>query len=1166
MSENKTHTAWTPSQEQAIFKNGVQLLIAAGAGSGKTSVLTQRILEKVLLGCDIDSFLVVTYTVASAEDMKEKLRKKLLEKYAEDTGNKHLSNQIAKLPFAQISTITSFCLKLVKQNFASLNIPSGARIADEGEAIELFESSVDLLLDECFDSDDESLHKLLRLSACKGNENCLADYLSYVYGKIRAHPNYLKKISALSKSFSEYALSASDVSSLFRGEAGELIENTVDYICALPVSSLRTMEEMGEHGGETLSEITRQYVAYFEQGIALAKEHKFQESSEAFKNAYDLYTNGWKKVRLSKILEAEEKSAYEELKKSTREIAGMARDFFCDLNNEGVNDAKLCAEIMEALTKMIIRLDEIFSSAKAEKGILDFTDAEQLAHKLLIDENGGLTTLCKEISAGIEEVLVDEYQDTNPLQDAIFAALANKNNRFMVGDDKQSIYRFRNAYPDIFNAYKKSFITDKAQCIFLRENFRCSEKVIDFTNGVFNFLWGDEYKKEELIFSKKSPSPASDDVVVKTFITSLKNKESSVYEARYIANEILNLKKTYLKEDGAPLNFSDIAVMLPVAKDITDIFIEEFRKKGIPASSAKQGLLISTPEVKLMLSILKAINNPEEDVPLASAMNSFFFGFTADDLSKIRKFKESSLWGSVLNYFRSRKVFPRLKLKCKKTVSTVGRKKHLTSKTASIELKGKCRNFARRLLSFREKSRTMECKQLIWELLENEGILAQIERENDAEIKKGNLLLLYSEAISFGRKEYKTLSSFLKHCEKLTAQTYSPEGIDSVSIMTIHASKGLEFPICFLANAGRSLTAKGFGALMPILQVKTGVFTPLRFEEFSSREPIFYQCAEILEKPDNLAEEKRKLYVAMTRAKEKLYIVGSSPEKYSLKNSSPDDDTNYLSWILTARPEGIYLEENLDVKEEDGFEAQDEAEAFSPNDVSEQDFADEDDDEDFVYPYENEINIPRKLSVSELKKSADKEYEKSIRKSNFLTVPSFAAETKAVSATEIGTANHTFMQFASFENCIKLGVEYEAERLLITDMLTNEQYGMLNFKSLKEFFKSELWGKIKKSPAIYREKRFTVSDNSGKLLGVGNETVLVQGVIDLFFENEDGTYTVVDYKTDKARLGDEQILAERYKNQISYYAKAVREITGKEVSLGMIYSFALNKEIPVDLT
>ncbi len=1159
MSENKNTPSWTPSQSEAISKSGVQLLVAAGAGSGKTSVLTQRILEKLLAGSDIDSFLVVTFTVDSAEDMKEKLKKKLLEEYSKDTGNKHLSNQIAKLPFAQISTISAFCLKLVKQNFAVLGIPAGVRIADEGETEELMEEAIETLLDKCFNDNNEDLYKILNDSACRGNENRLAEYLYAIYyKKLRVHPNYIKKLTSLSEQFSEYASSIEDTSSFFKGEIGELLSKTVNYICSRPHNELKAMKELGESGGDALSEITNRYVDYFEAGEALAKEHKFLESSEAYKNASDLYTNGWRKKIIYQALDNEEKKAYDELRKSTRDKADMASDFLCSLNNDFAEDTKRCAELMESFVSLIVELDSIFASLKKEKGVLDFTDAEQFAYRLLMDEEGNPTPLCKEISASTQEVLIDEYQDTNPLQDAIFSVLASHDNRFMVGDDKQSIYKFRNAYPVIFNNYKKTFNTEKASLILLRENFRCSKEIIDFTNHVFNFLWGEAYKKEELIFAKKSDNPKENEVTVKTFITKLKNKESTVYEARYIADEILSLSKNYIKENGEPLNFSDIAVLIPVAKDIADIFIDEFRKKGIPVSSKKQGLLIHEPEIKVLLSILKAINNPQEDVPLASAMNSFFFGFTANELAKIREVKDSSLWGSVLSCCRDRKIFPQLTLKSKRTIKIKTKRLISMRKSCEDELKIKCRRFVEKLNQLREKARNEECKQLIWELLENEGILAQMESEAEGEIKKGNLLLLYSEAISFGKREYKTLSSFLKHTEKLTAQTYSPQGINSVSVMTIHSSKGLEFPVCFLANAGRQLKSVFPGAKMPIVDMKAGILTPLRHEEFSSKEPVLYKCLEIMESPEELAEEKRKLYVALTRAREKLYVVGSSAEKYSLRNSSPDDETNYLSWILTAKPKGIYIEEELiptEEAEEDSIFM--ENEEFST--------VEEDETEEFVYPYETEINIPRKLSVSELKKASGDEYIQSVRKRDFLTVPPFALETQRVSATEIGTANHTFMQFASFENCIKFGVEYEAQHLLLTDMLTNEQYGMLNFKNLKNFFSSEIWKKIQSSKKVYREKRFTISDNSSTLLGEGNETVLVQGVIDLFFENEDGTYTVVDYKTDKARAGDENILAERYKGQISYYAKAVEEITGKEVSAGIIYSFALGKEIPVEL-
>lgn len=1159
MSENKKMTSWTPSQEEAIYKKGCQLLVAAGAGSGKTSVLTERILEKILAGCDIDGFLVVTFTVSSAEDMKEKLRKKLLEEYSKDTGNGHLSKQIAKLPFAQISTITAFCLKLVKQNFSSLNLPAGLRVADEGESKDIFKTAVDVLLDDLFEKKDENLHKILKLTACRGDEKPLADYLTFAYKKLRAHPDYINKLKAVTANFSNYTSTLTDSKSLFSHGYEKLFEDTIESLCSSFETELCCLEEICS-AGEKLMDAYNIYSSYFHQGIELAKEKRFTEASHYFSMADSFNTNGWKKANASKVLDNNEKKAYDELKKTTREKAKKLSYLLSEIENIGVNDAKLSSELMQSFENLIIQLDEIYSSLKKEKGILDFTDTEQFAYKLLIDENGTPTPLCKEISATTTEVLIDEYQDTSPLQDSIFSVLATKDNRFMVGDDKQSIYRFRNAYPDIFNGYKKAFNTEKASCVFLRENFRCSEEIINFTNGIFNFLWGEAYKKEALIFQKKSPFPKKEAVTVKTFITDLPNKEASVYEASYIADEIIKLKDSYIKENGEPLQYSDIAILIPVAKNITDIFIDVISKKGIPVSSKKQGLLTQSPEIKLMISILKAINNPEEDVSLASAMNSFFFGFSADDLAKIREHKESSLWSSVLSCCKGTTSYGRMLLKAKKKVKGQKREAFRIKKRCSFSLTQKCKSLVKRLDGFREKANSMECKQLLWELLENEGILYQIEKEPDGEIKKNNLLLLYSQAIEFGRKEYKTLSAFLKYSETLDAQTYSPEGLSSVSVMTIHSSKGLEYPVCFIANCGKPFRASGFGAKEPIVKIDKGVFLPLRDGDFETRTSIFYTCEELAEKPADLEEKKRLLYVALTRAREKLYVVGSSSEKFSLRNAFPTDDNNYLSWILTAHPEGIYLDEILDTTVE---EIEDE-EVTAKTEIKPL-IIEEETEDSFVYPYAESVSIPRKLSVSELKKSSSGEYVQSVKRRAFLTVPQFALEKERVSGAEIGTANHTFMQFAHFENCVAFGVEYEAQRLLLTNMLTDEQYGMLNFQNLKGFFLSDIWKRIQKSPKVYREKRFTVADNSKALLGVGDETVLVQGVIDLFFENEDGTYTVVDYKTDKIRAGEEKTLSDRYSGQLSYYAKAVEEITGKKVTDKIIYSFALGKEISVDL-
>lgn len=1155
MAEKQEGPFWTESQKEAIYKTDTQLLVAAGAGSGKTSVLTERILQKVLSGKDVDSFLVTTFTNTSAEDMKEKLRKKLLKEYSADTGNKHLSTQISKLSFAQISTISSFCLKLVKQHFEVLGLSAGVRIADEGEANMLFDNAIDTLLDNCFETKDESLHKLLTLSGCARNEGRLIEYLSKIYEKLRAHPRYIKRLNEATDGFVNSINNATSINDLRGSNVYEFIHSMISQSYSSPENQFQIMSDLSF---DALSEVTDNYISFFTRGYELLEKREYLLSSQEFGGADKFCKDGWGKTRLSKFLSEADRKTYEEARKASRKVAQDLAQLLLEIETTLIDELSLCAELMSATRSLIVSLDEIYTKLKREKGIVDFTDTEQYAYNLLIDEDGNPTALCKEIALSTEEVLVDEYQDTNPLQDAIFAAIATKNNRFMVGDDKQSIYRFRNAFPDIFNTYKKEFNTPTANCVFLRENFRCAEKIIDFTNDVFNSLWGEAYEKEQLIFKKKRSPYSEHDVTVKTFVTTLSNSESSVYEARYIADEILKLKERFIKEDGQKLRFSDVAVIIPVAKGISEIFIDEFRKKGVPVISNKSGSLTRMPEIKLFISILKAVDNPEDDVPLASAMNSFFFGFTADDLYEIRKRRDMSLWGSVLTICKEKSSAKRLKLKSKRKIKASKMQK--SSFKLHVPIKIKCKKFAKRLEELRYLSRNMECKHFIWELLENGGILSQMDDEPEGEVKKGNLLLLYSEAIEFGRREYKTLSAFLKHTDRMETKAYSPEGVDAVSIMTIHGSKGLEFPVCFLANAGKDLSRSNFGAKMPIFDINLGVFLPVLKDEFSSRDTLVYKLLEKREKPESIAENQRRLYVALTRAREKLYVVGALSKSPTETEISMNPNGPYLNWILSSSPRATYEEEAL-VVSEDEEEIETLISQTNQGAKSEKEMG----EEEFVYPYEVSVNIPRKLSVSELKSKTETEYSKTIRKKDFLTVPPFIAESKKISATEIGTANHTFMQFASFENCMKLGVENEADRLLANDMITDEQYKMLNFKNIKEFFKSPLWERIKKSPKIYREKRFTISDSSQSLLGMGNEPVLVQGVIDLFFENPDGTYTVVDYKTDQAKEGDESLLAERYEGQISYYVKAVKEITGKDVTEGILYSFALGKEIKVNI-
>ncbi len=1152
---NKTKTqSWTEEQKTAIDSRGKELLVAAGAGSGKTSVLTERILKKIMDGSDISDFLVVTFTSASAADMKEKLRKKLTDAYAEAPSNTHLSNQISKMPFAQICTMDSFCLNLVKQYFADLNLSPTVRIADNNEIDEFFKGAFDFLLNEAFERSDENLLFVLNNTSCMGREDRLFEYLERIYSKLRAHPRYTKTISeaadTLSKSVNDYK----------NGTPIEKTSHGNTYLKAALIfadeieAEGKSLCKLGDTMGGLPQDLAYEYLGILQNGKKALENNMFEECLNQYNAALGFQSKRWLGRNTFSGIDETEKKNYNNIRTEIKSLIDDLKKFLNSILNDNIEELEKCAHLAECLKNLMIHLDTIFIDMKREAMIVDFTDCQQFTYELLIGEDGKPTQIAKELASTYEEILVDEYQDTNPLQDAIFASLATKNNRFMVGDDKQSIYRFRNAYPDIFNEYKKEFHTETKECIFLRKNFRCSKEIIDFTNALFYFLSGEKYKKEELQFAKKDARQGIKTTVI-TINTSTSN-ETTINEARVIANEIIKLKDNFVKENGEKLEFSDIAILLPKMKIVGEIYAQELQSRNIPLASGKPGPLIEVPEIKLVISILKAIENPHSDFPLASAMNSFFFGFTVDELVEIRKFKNSSLYGSVLKYTET-KLCKKLRL-VKKRKSVKKRKKHRTcvpkTKQALII---KCRNFINRLSELRIKSRTMECHQFIHMLYENEGLLSNILSGEDIELKKGNLLLLYSKAIDFGKKEYKTLPAFLKYICSSKDEAYSLNETNGVSIMTIHGSKGLEFPVCFLAKAGNSLAPRARGIKKPIVSVNRGIFAPLDNGNLSYFEPLLFRAEEKLEKPEDLEENKRKLYVALTRAREKLYVVGSVPD---LKPSSPNKPTSYLSWIHTAKPEAeyIFVEVNdIPVSESVGAEVKPE----EPKAVSQEN------ESYFVYPHESSTKIPGKLSVSQLKATGESEsspeVQKKIKESDFLTVPRFAIETKKVSSAEIGTANHLFMQFSSFENVLEFGVEYEAQRLLLTDMITAEQYEMLNFENLKKFFKSNLFKRIQNSKRVYREKRFTVEENSSSLLGIGDDPILVQGVIDIFFENEDGTFTVADYKTDRASLGEEHILAQKYKEQLFYYSKAVEKMTKSKVTEKIIYSFALGKEILV---
>lgn len=1149
---------FTAKQTDAISTRDTNLLISAGAGSGKTTVLTERLIRRIKNGDSVTDFLVVTFMKAAASDIKQKLYKALIEESAKNPNDKHLFYQSTLVSEANICTISSYCLSLVKDNFALLGISPRVRVIDETESAMMLRNSADKLINEGYDNEDKSFLLLADNFSGMKNDEPLTDTMIGLYNTLRVMLNREEMLVNCAKELRDDADTLTE-KGFFGTERGKIMQKRL-----IPMYDelLQSANDMYDFAVTVATD--DKYIAPIE---------KFLNSIEAVREAIETdYANYCKIAEASLATiklagdgcDADSREIVKEMKEAIVKTEKSLFERYCRGNEALIAESfNKCAEIIDAIRVFINKLDSEYEVSKLESGVLDYTDFEQKALQLLEveDENGNSvpSELALKKQKCFKEILIDEYQDVNPMQDRIFNLLSNGNNRFMVGDVKQSIYRFRNAYPDIFLGYKEQYgdisdKSDKGARIFLRENFRCSQTVIDYVNLLFesvtkNTPYYREYDAEWLIHASTAPDRHHPVIVAVSDKEKDTAKESRQAEAEYIAKEILRLVNNETSDNGERLKFSDFAVMLSAMKGYSIDYEKAFQKYGIPYKNEKSENFLENPDIRLALSALKAIDDPNDDISLCSLMRSPVCNFTSDDLYRIRENLLSMPFFDAVasTALPAKKRQPKGKYRLKRRYG-----EHC--------LAVRCRIFIKTLYSWRKKSSGVPCKEFLKDFLVSSGLL-QIATVSSS---RQSLLLLYEYSQKYESASNQGLAGFLDYIKELSktgkqiADVARTGDEDAVSFITVHKSKGLEYKVCFVAGADKKFGGKGRKAPLTVLRRK-GIFFKLKNNaDLTSYDPICNILADDEEKEHLLGEELRKLYVALTRAKERLYITGCADKGWEDKRYAPSSCKSWLEFAIYVASLGEKaFFDVINIGETDtksGYIPKKHGIVIKPSkkmlDIV-----------DFVYPYQSSVNTARKISVSELREGLleDDEYNRSlvtVPSSRVALKPAFASEDYA-DASDIGTANHLFMQFCDFDRIDTDGVEKEAERLLNIRMISEKQKELLNIRSLSTFFKSNLYSRIRSSKKVYREKRFSVSD----VFQENGEAILVQGVIDCFFENPDGTFTVVDYKTDRVR--EEAELINRHKLQLSCYKRAVERMTGREVNNVLIYSFSLGKEVAV---
>lgn len=1199
---------FTPAQKLAIDTKNCSLLVSAGAGSGKTRVLTERIIDRLLDAdnkTDITRFLIVTFTNAAAKELSDRIRLSLTSKVAGTAQNKNIIKNLALLPQAKISTIDSFCYDLVKDNYQRLGLLPKLRIAEETETDVVLGGIIEEIIEEKMSSENKSPYFLTvyELFSGKKKDEPFLKTMKDIYKYLLNLPSVGSYLDTCCERFKEVY----ETEEFFDTYFGKLLYNYAKEMAFSAVNGFENALEMSKKDAETY----KKFVPVIENdidGIKILSASLEGGFSDAL---YCLSVLKHKTCRTDSFNDPILATQVYSLVKNCRERIKKLKDTYFLANADTL---KLCAEdcynIMDEIRDIMLKIDERFSESKKTHGILTFSDVERMALTLLYDdiEKGKISDIAKNIADEFDELYIDEYQDINPVQDMIFKAVAKnapdgcENNRFLVGDVKQSIYGFRGARPEIFNAYREKFDNvenenSPQRKIFMQNNFRCSENVIAFTNMLFEFIMPESYSKnDKLIFSKKEEIKITEPV--KLLICNCDTAQENTAEVRLqaqaqmLVNELMYLvdNQNVRSSQGKKYDFSDVAILTQTWN--AAIFLENYlNEKGIPVVCEKGENFFTRREIRLALNIIKSVDNPERDIATAGFMRSAAGLFNDDELTKIRLLhKDGSLFSAVRRYEGSEKSEPDLCAKIRRF----------------LELHTELRKISR-TCSAADFIRKMYAKTDLVSICTSDTFSA-VGRKASGVAKK-NLMRLYDMAREYDKTIFKGISCFIEYLSaKCAGNSTKSESVcsDGVRIMTIHKSKGLEFPVCFVFEADRELKVRSekivmndlAGAAFKISSMDSMKSVGGKRGYVSINTP-FKDLVTMCNKKTEYLEDKRLLYVALTRAIDRLYITACP--KYcgkliSESNENPDlavsDGKSALHWMFSYIARENKLQNLVDKSKtelcDDNGNTVFEATLFNLGNIE---FSEEKQvsEEEIMYECDNAfletiktaihkadrvkeiVSVPPKLTVTLLKHGLI-DYEDTANSADMQRklkdMPDFVKESGQASAAEKGTAMHTFLQFANYLSCAQDGCENEANRLAENGFITRKQRELLDIQKLDAFFKTSLYYKIKNAKRVYREMRFNLKVEAKEVIADVPETddfVLVQGVIDCFIENDDGTYTVIDFKTDSVPEKDgAQILHNKYFNQLSFYCRAVEDITKKKVSGAVIFSFTLMDCVPIE--
>ncbi|RHW43160.1 helicase-exonuclease AddAB subunit AddA [Neobacillus notoginsengisoli] len=1230
---------WTSDQWKAIVAKDTDILVAAAAGSGKTAVLVERMIRKIVSAddpVDVDQLLVVTFTNASAAEMRNRIGEALEKAINDDPESRHLRRQLSLLNKASISTLHSFCLDVVRKYYYLIDVDPGFRIADETEAQLLRDEVMDALLEEEYGTKgNEPFFRLVDTFTSDRNDEALQEITVALYDFARSNPNPDKYLDGV--------VSMYDTSGMEKIEELPFIDALL-FDIQLQLNSARQFAEKALEVAK-LPDGPAAHADAFTSDIHLI-DGLLAAANDSWESLYTAMQSikfaGAATIRKGQCDEELKKKAGKYRDKVKRIVNGLASELFSRKPESFLHDMEEMKPVIETLTGLVRKFSDRFEAAKKEKGLVDFSDLEHYCLDILVqneDEAGNLLPSAAALSYRdqFREVLVDEYQDTNMVQETILKLVSGGSgevgNLFMVGDVKQSIYRFRLAEPNLFLGKYNRFSKDAPEeglRIDLARNFRSRKEVLDATNYLFRQIMGvqvgeieygedaelrlgADYPAEpfpvELIMIDQGRNSEPDDAETDTDseLLDAEELEQSQLEARTMAAKIKEIissgQPVYdaKTKTSRPVRYRDIVILLRSMTWAPQI-MEEFKQQGLPIYANLSTGYFQATEVAIMMSLLKMIDNPYQDVPLAAVLRSPIVGLDEEELAIIKlQDKKGAFWDSVMAF-------------CKKN--------------APAEWEGlheKVCRFTEQLEGWRTLARQGSLSELIWQLYRDTGFYDFAGGLPGGKQRQANLRALYDRGRQYEETSFRGLFRFLRFIERmmdrgddLGAARALGEQEDVVRIMTIHSSKGLEFPVVFIAGIARSFNMMDIRKSY-MLDKEFGFATKYINPEKRIAYPSLPQLAfKRKKRMEMLAEEMRVLYVAMTRAKEKLYLLATLKDadkklsqwedfathpRWLLEDADRAAAAGYVDWIgpalfrhkdcgiLRGGAEGVHIPAEIFGDESHWKVTMVNAEEISSLESEESSGSDgllevvrdlrpvaETSPREaevierltWEYQFQDAASHRAKQTVSDMKRNrelADEESGTDLVKKARKTVldrPRFMQE-KALSPAERGTALHAVMQHVDLsapitEDSIRLLVRQMVE----AELLTEEQMEVIEPNLIVTFFQSDLGQRLLSAKKVYREVPFTASISSKEVYPDWkdeNEQIFIQGIIDCLFEDQDGL-VMIDFKSDQITgrfysgfEGAAPILEDRYRLQIELYTRALEKIWKRRVNERYLFFF-----------